>query len=125
MEVSDSDVSAFLLLFRHVETKLPPNMLGWDVGTFEFASDNITAKDYGRHTKIRLRTGGSTGKLTRHICHLDGNDAVYDTSDENFRDSLRMPVKHRYRSPVVFEFHNQGKRGAAGVCCPVAAASRR
>jgi hypothetical protein len=24
-----------------------------------------------------------------------------------------MPVKHRYRSPVVFEFHNQGKRGAA------------
>lgn len=101
------------LLFRHVETKLPPSMLGWDVGTFEFASDKIVAKDYGRHSKIRLRTGGSTGKLTRHVCHLDGNDAVYDTSDESFRDSLRMPVKHRYRSPVVFEFHNQGKRGAA------------
>jgi hypothetical protein len=24
-----------------------------------------------------------------------------------------MPVKHRYRSPVVFEFHNPGKRGPA------------
>ncbi|CAI7645598.1 unnamed protein product [Penicillium glandicola] len=101
------------LLFRHVETKLPPPMLGWDVGTFEFIGQNITAKSYGRHTKIKLRTGGSVGKVTRHKCHLQGSDAVFDTSDETFRDSLRMPVKHRYRSPIVFEFHSQGKRSAA------------
>lgn len=101
------------LLFRHVETKLPPPMLGWDVGTFEFAGQTILAKDYGRNTKIKLRTGGSVGKLSRHICHVQGNDAVFDTSDESFRDTLRMPVKHRYRSPIVFEFHNQGKRSAA------------
>ncbi|KAJ5202699.1 hypothetical protein N7449_004778 [Penicillium cf. viridicatum] len=101
------------LLFRHVETKLPPPMLGWDVGTFEFAGQTIIAKDYGRNTKIKLRTGGSVGKVTRHKCHVQGNDAVFDTSDETFRDSLRMPVKHRYRSPIVFEFHNQGKRSAA------------
>lgn len=101
------------LLFRHVETKLPPPLLGWDVGTFEFAGQQITAKDFGRHTKIKLRTGGSTGKITRHKCHLQGSDAVFDTSDETFRDSLRMPVKHRYRSPIVFEFHTQGKRGVA------------
>ncbi|KAJ5779363.1 hypothetical protein N7457_007083 [Penicillium paradoxum] len=101
------------LLFRHVETKLPPTMLGWDVGTFEFAGQQITAKDYGRHTKIKLRTGGSTGKITRHKCHLQDSDAIFDTSDKTFRDSLRMPVKYRYRSPIVFEFHTQGKRGAA------------
>jgi hypothetical protein len=101
------------ILLRHVETKLPPNMLGWDVGTFEFASEKVVAKDYGHHTKIRMRTGGSVGKLTRHVCHMDGNDAVFDISDPSFRDSLRMPVKHRYRSPVVFEFHVKGKRGAA------------
>lgn len=101
------------LLFRHVETKLPPQMLGWEVGTFEFTSDRIVAKDYGRQSKIRLRTGGSTGKVRRQACQMEGNDVVYDTSDENFRDSLRMPVKHRYRSPIVFEFHQQGKRGAA------------
>ncbi|KAJ5544997.1 hypothetical protein N7535_006614 [Penicillium sp. DV-2018c] len=101
------------LLFRHVETKLPPQMLGWDVGTFEFAGQQVTAKGFGRQAKIKLRTGGSTGKLTRHYCQLNGEDAVYDTSDSSFRESLRMPVKHRYRSPVVFEFHTQGKRGAA------------
>ncbi|KAJ5815138.1 hypothetical protein N7474_006915 [Penicillium riverlandense] len=101
------------LLYRHVETKLPPNMLGWDVGTFEFSSHKVVAKDYGHIAKIKMRTGGSVGKITRHVCHMDGNDAVYDTSDVSFRDSLRMPVKHRYRSPVVFEIHLSGKRGAA------------
>ncbi|OOQ90074.1 C2 domain protein [Penicillium brasilianum] len=101
------------ILLRHVETKLPPNMLGWDVGTFEFVSNKILAKDYGRQSKIRLRTGGSTGKITRKAGSLDGKDLSYDISDESFRDSLRMPVKHRYRSPVVFEFHTKGKRHAA------------
>ncbi|GLI75402.1 hypothetical protein PoHVEF18_003656 [Penicillium ochrochloron] len=101
------------ILLRHVETKLPPNMLGWDVGTFEFVSNKILAKDYGRQCKIKLRTGGSTGKITRKAGNLDGKDLSYDISEETFRDSLRMPVKHRYRSPIVFEFHNQGKRGAA------------
>lgn len=101
------------ILLRHVETKLPPNMLGWDVGTFEFAGSKVLAKDYGRQCKIKLRTGGSSGKISRKAAHLDGKDLSYDISDATFRDSLRMPVKHRYRSPVVFEFHNQGKRGAA------------
>ncbi|KAJ5089624.1 C2 membrane targeting protein [Penicillium argentinense] len=101
------------LLFRHVETKLPPTMLGWDVGTFEFLASKVVAKNYGRQAKIKLRTGGSIGKITRHMCKLEGSDTVYDVSDETYRDSLRMPVKHRYRSPVVFEFHNQGKRNAA------------
>lgn len=101
------------LLLRHVETKLPPTMLGWDVGTFEFSGEKIVAKDYGRVSKIKMRTGGSTGKIPRPSGKTEGSDVLYDTSDETFRDSLRMPVKHRYRSPIVFEFHNQGKRGAA------------
>ncbi|CAI7665577.1 unnamed protein product [Penicillium pancosmium] len=100
------------LLFRHVETKLPPTMLGWDVGTFEFVADKVIAKGLGRQSKIKLRTGGSVGKIGRRACKLEGNDVVYDTSDESYRDSLRLPVKHRYRSPVVFEFHTQGKRSA-------------
>lgn len=87
-------------------------MLGWDVGTFEFAGDKVVAKGFGRQSKIKLRTGGSVGKISRKSCKLEGSDVVYDTSDESYRDSLRLPVKHRYRSPVVFEFHSQGKRGA-------------
>lgn len=102
------------LLFRHVETKLPPQMMGWDVGTFEFAGDKVVARNYNHQAKIRMRTGGSTGMISRRAGHSDGSDVVYDMSDKAFRDSLRMPVKYRYRSPVVFELHNPGKPGPAG-----------
>lgn len=100
------------LLFRSVETKLPPNMLGWDVGTFEFLSNRITLKNYAQTAKIRMRTGGSTGKVPRSACKSDGNGGQYF----EFSDSItapRLPVKYRYRSPVVFEFHVANKRGAA------------
>ncbi|EAW10548.1 C2 domain protein [Aspergillus clavatus NRRL 1] len=102
------------LLLRHVETSLPPNMLGWDVGTFHFASDKITLQGYNHRAKIRLRTGGSSGKIPRRLCHVEGNSSYFDLSDESFRRSIRLPVKHRYRSPVVFELHTQGKHSAAG-----------
>ena len=51
------------LLFRSIETRLPPQMLGWDVGTFEFQSQRILAVGYNQHPKLRMRTGGSTFTL--------------------------------------------------------------
>jgi len=66
------------LLFRSVETRLPPNMLGWDVGTFEFISDRILALGWSSNTKLKLRTGGSSAKIRRAACHkLDEQDGVY------------------------------------------------
>lgn len=103
------------LLLRHVETKLPPQMLGWDVGTFEFTSKKLIAEGFNHYCKIKLRTGGSSGKLPRHGCHLENSSATFDlTSKTAQRHRLRLPVKHRYRSPVVFELHTQGKHHAAG-----------
>ena len=101
------------LLFRSIETRLPPNMLGWDVGTFEFLSDHIVGKGWTSNTKLKLRTGGSVGKIPRTHCHKSqDHDGVYwDVSAEN-QHQIRLPVKHRYRSPVIFEFHVTGKRGA-------------
>ncbi|KAB8074115.1 hypothetical protein BDV29DRAFT_174226 [Aspergillus leporis] len=100
------------LLFRHVETKLPPNMLGWDVGTFEFASDKIIAKDLHHKAKIKLRTGGSSGKVPRWVCSTEGQDASFNLTHGSLHP-IRLPVKHRYRSPVVFEFYTQGKHHPA------------
>ncbi|KAI1608056.1 hypothetical protein EDD37DRAFT_94 [Exophiala viscosa] len=102
------------LLFRSVETRLPPNMVGWEVGTFEFLSSQIVATGWSSNSKIKLRTGGSVAKISRTQCHKnDGGDGVYwDVSPEN-NHHVRLPVKYRYRSPVIFEFHVSGKRGAA------------
>jgi hypothetical protein len=108
------------LLFRSVETRLPPNMLGWDVGTFEFLSDRILATGgWSSNAKLKLRTGGSSGKIPRTSCHrLDEKDGVYwDLGKSEGKHNVRLPVKHRYRSPVIFEFHVAGKHSAAAYAC--------
>lgn len=102
------------LLFRSIETRLPPNMLGWDVGTVEFMSDRITATGFTTNTKLKLRTGGSVGKLSRTSCHAleNGTGQYWDLESEDAKKAIRMPVKYRYRSPLVIEFHAAGKRKA-------------
>ncbi|KAI9681383.1 MAG: hypothetical protein M1817_002666 [Caeruleum heppii] len=100
------------LLFRSVETKLPPNMLGWDVGTFEFTSDRILALEYSSHAKLKMRTGGSIGKLPRTQAQKlpEGDGYFWDLVKKDGRNDVRLPVRYRYRSPVVFEFHTASKR---------------
>lgn len=102
------------LLFRSIETRLPPNQLGWDVGTFEFKSDKILALGYDSYSKLKLRTGGSSGKIARTQCRkLDEGDGIsWDISKKDGKNNVRLPVKYRYRSPVVFEFHTSTKRKA-------------
>ncbi len=102
------------LLFRSIETRLPPQMLGWDVGTFEFRSQRILALNYTNNPSLRLRTGGSSGKLSRSHAHKleEGDGYYFDLEEENGRDNIRLPVKHRYRSPIVFEFHVANHRKA-------------
>ncbi|KAL2866602.1 C2 domain protein [Aspergillus lucknowensis] len=101
------------LLFRHVETKLPPQMLGWNVGTFKFTSGSMEASGLNARTKIRIRTGGSRGKISSHACIINADNASFDL----FQSNLHLPVKHRYRSPVVFELISKGKRGVTGYAC--------
>ena len=103
------------MLFRAVETRLPPNMLGWDVGTFEFLSDRILALGYQKNAKLKLRTGGSVGQIARTQCQKlnEGDGVFWDMAKKEGKNNVRLPVKFRYRSPVVFEFHQTGKRGAS------------
>ncbi|KAL8934608.1 MAG: hypothetical protein Q9216_005820 [Gyalolechia sp. 2 TL-2023] len=103
------------LLFRSVETRLPPNMLGWNVGTFEFTSEKILALNYHSHAKLKMRTGGSSGVIRRTQCRSlpEGDGMFFDIAKKEGKHNVRLPVKFRYRSPVIFEFHVAGKRGAA------------
>ena len=100
------------LLFRSVETRLPANMLGWDVGTVEFLSNKITATGWTQAGRLKMRTGGSTGSIDKKDCTSDGDGVSWDIDDESRKRAARLPVKFRYRSPVVFELHVSGKRHA-------------
>jgi len=85
-------------------------MLGWEVGTFEFLSSRILAVGYNHSAKIKLRTGGSVAKLGSVHAHplAEGDGYYWDLEARDNRSALRMPVKYRYRSPIVFEFHKSG-----------------
>ncbi|KAK4241085.1 hypothetical protein C8A03DRAFT_41483 [Achaetomium macrosporum] len=107
------------LLFRSVELRLPPTQIGFgEIGTFEFLSDSITASGYcpSEHTKLRLRTGGSSASVSGRVCRKteDGAGLTWDISgspDSHPKSHrIRLPVRYRYRSPVFFEFHPSGKR---------------
>ncbi|KAF2664191.1 hypothetical protein BT63DRAFT_429713 [Microthyrium microscopicum] len=102
------------LLFRSVETRLPSTQLGWDVGTFEFLSERILAVGYNENASIKLRTGGSTGRVSKSVCSkLTEQDGVHwELSKLEKAKKPRLPIKFRYRSPIVFEFHLAGKRKA-------------
>ncbi len=85
--------------------------MGWDVGTFEFHSDSIIATGVNTSDfssmKLKLRTGGSTGKVSRSKAKATDNGVEWRCT------GLRLPVKHRYMSPVVIEFHSRGIRNKA------------
>lgn len=102
------------LLFRSIETRLPPQQLGGDVRTFEFTSDKILAIGYTSHSKLTMRTGGSSGKIGRTDCKKtdEGDGVIWDISRKDSKHNVRLPVKYRYRSPIIFEFHTVGKRSA-------------
>ena len=94
------------MLFRSVGLKLERPLLGWDIGTFEFTSDRIkaTAVDFSEFgsMRLKLRTSGSTAKVGR------SKAKVTEDGVEWLCKGLRMPIKHRYMSPVVIEFHTRG-----------------
>jgi hypothetical protein len=101
------------LLFRSVETRLPPNLLGWDVGTAEFIGDKIEAVGYTKTATIKVHTGGSSGKFGRDICTTTDQGTSWGTSQKD-GTPIRFPVKYRYRSPLAFEFTPQGSRKPNG-----------
>jgi hypothetical protein len=99
------------VLFRSVDLQLDKPLLGWDIGTFEFLSDSITATGVDSSSfssmKLKLRTGGSTAKVPRS--KAKGNEEGVEWPSIG----LRLPVRYRYMSPVVIEFHLRGVRNKA------------
>lgn len=94
------------VLFRSVDLKLPPRLLGWEVGTFEFLSDHITAT-LDKPAKLKFRTGGSTGKIPRKSCTTSSNGGVEWSTIVGKKDArkLRLPVQHRYMSPITIDIY--------------------
>ncbi|PGG99625.1 hypothetical protein AJ80_09320 [Polytolypa hystricis UAMH7299] len=101
------------LMFRSVETRLLPSLLGWDVGSFRIVSDRITALGYRHHSKLKAWTSGSSATLPRSTCHPIESGSFFDMSSEQVKTEFRVAVLHRHRSAVVLELHGRNTPGYA------------
>lgn len=102
------------LLFRSVELKLPPQLTGWDAGTFEFTSQKLLAEGYPTAGKIKLRTGGSTGLISRENAEKTADNVIEWSLEKRSKKRkgahrIRLPVKHRYMSLITFDFYYRSR----------------
>ncbi|KAI5798545.1 hypothetical protein FPQ18DRAFT_271877 [Pyronema domesticum] len=94
------------ILFRSVDLTLPPPLLGWEVGTFEFLSHTISAS-LSKPAKLKFRTGGSVGKIPRKSCHITQAGGIEWSTAVGRKNPrpLRLPVLHRYMSPICIDIY--------------------
>lgn len=93
------------MVWRSVELRLSPNLIGWDYGTLEIrgavrASEGLPEKLRGSRIKIRT-------DLSRCKMYSSGNDGTWSLGkkDRNNKDeSAFLAVRRRYACPLVVEF---------------------
>ncbi|EFR03857.1 meiotically up-regulated 190 protein [Nannizzia gypsea CBS 118893] len=103
------------LLFRSVELRLPPQLLGYDVGTFNITSSRITLKNCASRGKMKIRTSGVNVSIPRSAWNPDSieeNGGFFDLTSD-LKEEVVLPTKHRYRSAIIFEVqHSSGTANA-------------
>lgn len=111
------------VLFRPVKATLPPNLLGFDVGTLIVRKVNVTPSGDDRESvistlqscEVKFKTSSSSDKFSRKASNRDNNgDIVWHAEEE----PLVLPVHQRYSSALIMTFKNThglgvGKEGMA------------
>lgn len=108
------------VLFRSVDLKLPKNLLGWDLGSFEVLGDHIQAENdvHGilSSARIAIHTDAGKGSVSRRWLDKSDHGALWNLKSVTEGDTtlqkhrVIVPVRRRYQSPVKFEFFNRGNR---------------
>lgn len=91
--------------FRGMETKLPPNMRGWETGSLVVSNIRLTSTNPKFELKemdVKINTHEDTATIKRKDATVNGDTVVW--ADEE----LVLPVYNRYQSNVVFEFGKSG-----------------
>ncbi|CZR62774.1 related to meiotically up-regulated gene 190 protein [Phialocephala subalpina] len=109
------------VLFRSVDLRLPKPLLGWDLGSLEVlgqkvlvegdASGQLSGSRIAVHTDVG-KASISRGWIEKKNEHGLAWDLQQITEGENQMQKRRilLPVRHRYQTPVRFEFFKQGNR---------------
>jgi hypothetical protein len=87
------------MVFRSVQLQLPRELRGWDYGTVDMKQEIKILSGQEAVKGLRLKVETSLGKGK----YQAGDDAVWKTKRGK---PVRLAVKKRYSSPLVFEFRS-------------------
>lgn len=108
------------VLFRSVDLRLPKNLLGWDLGSFEVLGNSIQVeKDIDgllSASRITIHTDVGKQSISRKWIEKSANGTSWNllsvpeggTSLQKRR--ILIPVRYRYQAPIKFEFFNRSSR---------------
>lgn len=91
------------IVWRSVELKLPPTLLGWDYGTIEIRGA-VRAKGAlpEKPNKSRLKIRSDLGRTKMYPNENQGEWLLKEKDSRN--QSSFLPVRKRYSSSLIFEF---------------------
>ncbi|KAG8169378.1 hypothetical protein KVR01_000123 [Diaporthe batatas] len=91
------------IVWRSVELKLPPTLLGWDYGTVEIRGP-VRAKGQlpEKFTKSRIKIRSDLGRIKMYPNDNQGEWLLKGRDSRN--QSAFLPVRKRYSSSLVLEF---------------------
>ncbi|KAA1474408.1 hypothetical protein DENSPDRAFT_905439 [Dentipellis sp. KUC8613] len=105
------------LLFRPVSAQLPPQLLGFDIGTVRVhhihADGHAEAEaDLAKcDARLKLSTGGAEAKVARRPTRsaVDGGQIVWE------REGVELPVMQRYGAALLLSFRASGVHAMAAL----------
>ncbi|KAI9738145.1 MAG: hypothetical protein M1818_005574 [Claussenomyces sp. TS43310] len=108
------------VLFRSVDLRLPRNLLGWDLGSFEVLGDKVLVENdtnsYLSGARITIHTDVGKKTISRQWIETDERGTSWNlariTEEENHLQKRRIiiPVRRRYQAPIRLEFFNKSNR---------------
>ncbi|KAI0634023.1 hypothetical protein C8Q77DRAFT_721518 [Trametes polyzona] len=100
------------LLFRPVEAKLPPNLLGFDTGTLEIRDISVQS-DLSELAKCEVRLKTTTAeaeeKVSRKAAERRGGRIVWA-----YDGATKLPVRQRYASALLVSFRDKSGFKSSG-----------
>ncbi|KAG8702280.1 hypothetical protein FRC08_003588 [Ceratobasidium sp. 394] len=101
------------LLFRPTKARLPPNLLGFSIGTLQVHGIKVSPDE--EHTQfadaqIRARTSASSEKISRGTAEQQEDSVEWSLGGDT---NLQLPVQKRFGSAVILEF-NAGRTLGVG-----------
>jgi len=94
------------LLFRSSTLQLPKNLLGWDVGSIEIMKDRMAMSGRAQQELAKCRLGFETDVGKAKVPRSWIVDGGWDLGGH----VVRLPVRQRYGSSFVVEFHAKLQR---------------